>query len=131
MKICVNLWKDHCASYIVHSTFYIVNCISFLSPHKMAAQFCGGPDLRHVLVIAPLLRRQSIIERILTSVQIVHCTSYIVHSTFYIVNCISFLSPHNMAAQFCGDPDLPHKIAAQFCGGPEVRNVSDCPGIFV
>ena len=28
-------------------------------PHKMAAQFCGGPELRHVFVIAPLLRRQS------------------------------------------------------------------------
>ena len=125
MKICVNLWKDHCASYIVHSTFYIVNCISFLSPHKMAAQFCGGPDLRHVLVIAPLLRRQSIIERILTSVQIVHRTFYILHRKLYLVSftpqngcailrgprspfrwCISFLSPHKMAAQFCGDPVL-------------------------
>ena len=28
-------------------------------PHKMAAQFCGGPELRNVFVIAPLLRRQS------------------------------------------------------------------------
>ena len=57
--------------YIVHLNAGVSR---FFLPHKMAAQFCGdpelspqkftmflfgGPELRHVFVIAPLLRRQS------------------------------------------------------------------------
>ena len=102
---------------IVHRTFYILHCKLYLvsfTPQNGCAILRGPRSpfrwciscLRHVLVIAPLLRRQSIIERILTSVQIVNSTSYILHPTFYIlhptfyiVNCISFLSPRSFTPQ--------------------------------
>ena len=88
-----------------------------LSPHKMAAQFCGDPDPRHA------------------------CVSRFFHPTKWLRNfagtpvsgMLVYLVPP-ARSRYCASPEasimrleaastLLHKMAAQFCGDPDPRHV--------